>query len=223
MRPYQQQADEMKDRYTEDLDRYQKEDNEELLLGSASGGVTRIKVSSVLVTERVVRGRVVAKTKSDRIRVATLLSSMDGDPEEGNKTSPSQAASQSTQISTQLSVAPAEPAAVVVSPPTASAPRAAAPPPKAAEVVEKAPENVVEMVSAATASPLSRRRRLSLSQLQQLRSPCFRAPVASMSKLKATLRVIKNPFIEKPLKVKQSKLDFRELLKRSGPASTSGR
>ena len=221
--PYQQQADEMKDRYTEDLDRYQKEDNEELLLGSASGGVTRIKVSSVLVTERVVRGRVVAKTKSDRIRVATLLSSMDGDPEEGNKTSPSQAASQSTQISTQLSVAPAEPAAVVVSPPTASAPRAAAPPPKAAEVVEKAPENVVEMVSAATASPLSRRRRLSLSQLQQLRSPCFRAPVASMSKLKATLRVIKNPFIEKPLKVKQSKLDFRELLKRSGPASTSGR
>ena len=62
--------------------------------------------------------------------------------------------SQASQ-STQSTVPSAEPAAVVVSPPTASAPREAAPPKE--EVVEKAPAPETIM-SAATASPLSRRR-----------------------------------------------------------------
>lgn len=246
---FQQQADEMKQRYTDELEKYKKEDNEELLLGSSSGAVTRIKVSSVLVTNRLIRGRVVAKTKSDRISVATLLSSMDGDPEEAAKPQePSQPSQKPLDVSTTST--DAQPAAAsAVS--TASRPRgrprgkpsateastSAAPQtspstspsepsqpsqpshpsqpsqPSQPATAEPAAE-VANQLSPGLQSPSLRRRRLSVSQLQQLRS-CSRAPVASMSKLKATLRVIKNPFMEKTPKVRQSKLDFRELLKRA--------
>eukprot|EP00913_Durusdinium_trenchii_P028795 g27002.t1 len=93
-RPYEAQEEAMKRQYREDLEKYHQEDNEELLLGSASGAVTRIKVSSVPVTTRLIRGRMLAKTKSDRISVATLLSSMEGDPNE-TQSQPSQSSAKS--------------------------------------------------------------------------------------------------------------------------------
>eukprot|EP00435_Cladocopium_sp_Y103_P036525 s1175_g9.t1 len=193
--PFQQQADEMKQRYTDELEKYQKEDrvedNEELLLGSSSGAVTRIKVSSVLVTDRLIRGRVVAKTKSDRISVATLLSSMDGDPEEAAKPQePSQPSQKPLDVS--MTSADAQPAPAVS---TASRPRGrprgkpsatetstSAPQtspstspsepsqpsqPSQPAMAEPAPTAVANQPSPGLQSPSLRRRRLSVSQLQQ--------------------------------------------------------
>lgn len=45
VRPYEQRAGELMATYTTELEQYQKEDHEELLMGSAGGAVTRIKVS----------------------------------------------------------------------------------------------------------------------------------------------------------------------------------
>eukprot|EP00931_Biecheleriopsis_adriatica_P085364 TRINITY_DN5975_c0_g1_i1.p1 TRINITY_DN5975_c0_g1~~TRINITY_DN5975_c0_g1_i1.p1 ORF type:complete len:1499 (+),score=431.09 TRINITY_DN5975_c0_g1_i1:1236-5732(+) len=82
-RPYLERAEEMKLQYEEELEAYRRQDIEEVLLGSTNGAVTRITVGSVPITVKVNRGRTIAKTKnSDRLCVASLLSSMDDDPEE---------------------------------------------------------------------------------------------------------------------------------------------
>ncbi|CAE7673303.1 aarA [Symbiodinium sp. CCMP2456] len=86
MMPYQEQEDEAKRKYEEALEAFRQEDSEEVLLGNTGGAVTRIKVSTVPIVTRLIRGRVLAKTKgSDRICVASLLSSIEDDQDETGK------------------------------------------------------------------------------------------------------------------------------------------
>eukprot|EP00439_Symbiodinium_sp_Y106_P044990 s4533_g5.t1 len=86
MMPYQKQQDEEKRKYEEALKAFRQEDCEEVLLGNTGGAVTRIKVSTVPIVTRLNRGRLLAKTKgSDRICVASLLSSIEDDQDETGK------------------------------------------------------------------------------------------------------------------------------------------
>lgn len=77
-------AEEDQQRYAAELEAYQRENVEEVLLGSEKGLVLRVPVGTVPITNRKNRGRVLCKLKpGDRLCATSLLSSMDDDPDEG--------------------------------------------------------------------------------------------------------------------------------------------
>jgi len=84
---YQTQAEEERNRYANKMAEYRKT-SEEVLVGSSSGSVSRIVITSVPVSLRPGRGKALVKLRGDdTICVATLLSSMDEDPDEEQKPS----------------------------------------------------------------------------------------------------------------------------------------
>jgi len=80
---YYEKANEEKIKYIESLQVYHKTQQEEMLLGSAFGLVTRIMVPSIPIIPRVAKGRAIVKCKKgDRITAVSLLSSMDVEEDE---------------------------------------------------------------------------------------------------------------------------------------------
>ncbi|CAE7941106.1 gyrA, partial [Symbiodinium sp. KB8] len=191
MMPYQEQEDEAKRKYEEALEAFRQEDCEEVLLGNTGGAVTRIKVSTVPIVTRLNRGRLLAKTKgSDRICVASLLSSIEDDQDETGKepakSTPSNlAASRLRRAADRL----ADSAGSSLRGSEAAASEAA----QKAEVpvplpVERTPRSKL------TQSLAKRRRSSNMSSPR--RSPQSAVP-SSIRLLKPKLRVLKSPFYAK--------------------------
>jgi len=77
-------AEEDQQRYAVEFEAYQREDVEEVLLGSEKGLILRVAVGAIPTAVRANRGRRLCKLKpGDRLCVTSLLSSMDDDPDEG--------------------------------------------------------------------------------------------------------------------------------------------
>ncbi|CAE7301137.1 gyrA [Symbiodinium natans] len=203
--PYRQQEQEAKRKYAEDLESFRRQDCEEVLLGSTGGAVTRIKVSTVPVHARERRGRVLAKTKgSDRICLASLLSSIEDDGDETGK--------EATKLTPSNSAASRRRRAADPGPDSAgsgSTLRGS----EAHEVLEpKATEAAVPLPVERTprsklTQSLAKRRRSSNMSSPRQRSP--RSPIqSSIRLLKPKLRVLKSPFFAKSMIPKVSTFDI---------------
>mmetsp|Transcript_22270 Transcript_22270/g.39056 ORF Transcript_22270/g.39056 Transcript_22270/m.39056 type:complete len:600 (-) Transcript_22270:226-2025(-) len=203
---YQEMAERAKQKYAEDMDAYRKQDFEEVLLGSNSGAVTRIKVSTVPIITRVIRGRVVAKTKgNDHICVASLLSSIEDEREDDGVKEPGKSAQSQSQSAPSRPRRPTNNAAGVAESeaPVGASDVAAVLEPKVPTPVERTPRSKL------TQSLVKRRRSQTSPRLDaKPRSP--RSPVhTSIHLLKPKLRVLKSPFYTKTTVPKVSTFDMK--------------
>jgi len=194
MMPYQKQQDEEKRKYEEALKAFRQEDCEEVLLGNTGGAVTRIKVSTVPIVTRLNRGRLLAKTKgSDRICVASLLSSIEDDQDETGKepaksTPSNSAASRSRRAAERAADSAGSSLRGEAAPSEAPAQKPEVPVLPVPLPVERTPRSKL------TQSLAKRRRSSNMSSPR--RSPQSAVP-SSIRLLKPKLRVLKSPFYAK--------------------------
>mmetsp|Transcript_68629 Transcript_68629/g.146956 ORF Transcript_68629/g.146956 Transcript_68629/m.146956 type:complete len:1911 (+) Transcript_68629:89-5821(+) len=79
---YQNRADEERQRYAELMEEYQKQDHEEILLGSTGGLIKRVTTGGIPTSMKCNKGRSLAKLPAgDQLCAVAVLSSMDGDKE----------------------------------------------------------------------------------------------------------------------------------------------